>query len=123
MSNGFTTWPRCGSGGRIAMSLGNTGTLQNDTVASACNTTGKILVEPDLVSLRPTHSKDPLASATVMASFVTEDGDALPGCPRGRLLALVDALKTKHSIDLLIGFEVEVVFLKRTSSTSEPYEP
>ncbi|KAK4998348.1 hypothetical protein LTR28_013706, partial [Elasticomyces elasticus] len=26
-------------------------------------------------------------------------------------------------IDLLIGFEVEVVFLKRTSSASEPYEP
>lgn len=110
-------------GERIGISRGNTGTLQNDAVTPAVHTTGVIYVEPDLKTLRPTHSKDPLASATVIASFRDEKGRPLPACPRSNLETLSERFQQDYGIEFLVGFEIEVTFLRRTDSKSQPYEP
>lgn len=106
------------SGSGIGISRGNTGTLQNDTVTPAVNTTGQLYVEPDLSTLRKTHAKDPLPSASVMGFWRDEDGKAIKECPRGGLQLLLDELKSEHNISLIIGFEIEVTFLHHTDPSS-----
>jgi len=112
-------------GDRISISQGNTGTLQNDTLTSIVNTTGQILIEPDLRSLRRTHSKDPLKSATVLSYWRSETGAPLPSCPRTSLETLINTLQYTNATTLLVGFEIEVTFLSRSpsnpfTSTSKP---
>ncbi|KAI5204754.1 glutamine synthetase/guanido kinase [Aureobasidium subglaciale] len=102
-------------GERISIARGNTGTLQNDRVTSAVKYVGQLYVEPDVSSMRPTHSRDPLASATVMASFCNEDGRRSVHCPRQSLRTLTDKFLSKHGITLKVGNEIEVVFLKQDS--------
>ncbi|OCK84885.1 developmental protein-like protein fluG [Lepidopterella palustris CBS 459.81] len=112
------------SGDRIGISRGNTGTLQNDGITPAVNTTGQIYVEPDLSTLRRTHKKDPLSSATVLAFWRDEIGNPIKECPRGGLQILIDDLASNHSISLLLGFEIEVIFLSRNPDNKEkPYIP
>lgn len=111
---------------RIGISQGNTGTLQNDGLTPAVNTTGQIYVEPDLRSLRRTHNKDPLPSATVLSYWRTEDGQPLPSCPRNNLETLINQLQYTYQTTLLVGFEIEVTFLSRNNlrnaGTDRPQE-
>lgn len=111
------------SGRRFSIARGNTGTLQNDAVTPACTPVGQILVEPDLSTLRSTHSKDPLKSATVIASFRDEDGSVPPFCPRSTLQRLVTTFETIHNLAILVGFEIELVLLRPTSDKDNPYTP
>ena len=109
---------------RIGISQGNTGTLQNDTLTAVVNTTGQIYVEPDLRSLRRTHNKDPLPSATVLSYWRDESGKAIRECPRNNLETLINELQYHHSTTLLVGFEIEVTFLSRnTLNPEQPYAP
>jgi len=103
------------NGERIGISLGNTGTLQNDRVTSAVSSAGQMYVEPDISTLRLTHSRDLLASATALGSFCDQDGSRLDCCPRNTLRTLADRLPNDHGITFLAGFEIEVVFLKQDS--------
>lgn len=110
------------SGSRIGIAKGNTGTLQNDAVTPAVDSQGMIQVEPDLSTLRPTHSKDPMASATVLASFRDEDAKPLPACPRSLLQSLVSSFKAEFDITILAGFEIELVLLRRNPDDDQtPY--
>ena len=113
------------NGSRIGISRGNTGTLQNDHTTPAVNTTGQINLEPDLRSLRPTVSGDPLGtSATVMAYWRDENGRPAPEDPRGGLEVLTQRLKDEYKTTLLIGFEIEVTFLRRNPENFQsPYLP
>lgn len=107
---------------RFTISKGNLGTLQDDTMTSVCNTTGQMYVEPDLATLRPTWH-GPAPAATVTASFKNADGVFVDECPRGGLQVLLDQL-SQQSIQLLIGFEIEVTFLRRNpENASDPYLP
>lgn len=109
---------------RISIAQGNTGTLQNDTVTAAVNTTGQIFVEPDLASLRATWRGGPAQSASVFASWRDEHGIPIDECPRSGLQILLDDLQSKHSINLLTGFEIEVTFLRRNpENKTDPYLP
>jgi glutamine synthetase len=108
---------------RISIAQGNTGTLQNDTVTAAVNTTGQIYVEPDLASLRPTWH-GPAPAATVFSSWHNSEGQPIKECPRGGLQILLDDLSSTDSITLLLGFEIEVTFLRRNpANPSDPYIP
>ncbi|KAI4739282.1 glutamine synthetase/guanido kinase [Aureobasidium sp. EXF-12298] len=98
---------------RIGISRGNTGTLQNDHVTSAVTATGQLYVEPDITTLRLSHSRDPLASATVIGSFCNEGGRRSGCCPRNSLRTLTERFSDDHGITFLAGFEIEVVFLKQ----------
>lgn len=112
------------TGERIGISRGNTGTLQNDSRTSVVNTTGQIYIEPDLRSLQRTHNKDPLPSATVLSYWRDESGKAIPECPRNNLETLINSLQYHHATTLLVGYEIEVVFLSRNrEGASQPYDP
>ncbi|KAI5239678.1 glutamine synthetase/guanido kinase [Aureobasidium subglaciale] len=108
-------------GERISIARGNTGTLQNDHVTSAVRSVGQLYVEPDVLSMKRTHLRDPLASATVMATFCNEDGCRSVHCPRNNLRTLMDRTLDNHGITLKVGFEIEVVFLKKDSD--DQYTP
>jgi glutamine synthetase len=108
-------------GDRIGISQGNTGTLQNDGLTPMVNTTGQIYIEPDLRSLRRTHNKDPLPSATVLSYWRTESGAPLPSCPRNALETLINNLQYTHATTLLVGFEIEVTFLSRSTAPKNPF--
>ncbi|KAK4540874.1 hypothetical protein LTR36_008816 [Oleoguttula mirabilis] len=124
------------AGSRIGMTKGNLGTLQNDHVSPVCDPVGQVMVEPDVTSLRLMHNqvagafeKSSPRTATVMARLVDEDGKPLQLCPRAQLQKYVDALEHESQIHLLVGFEIEVIFLRRrprrTSSdtSANPQEP
>lgn len=101
------------SGERIGISRGNTGTLQNDHVTPAVTPTGQLYVEPAITTLRLSHSRDQLASATVIGSFCNEDGRRSDCCPRNSLHSLTERFSNDHGVTFLAGFEIEVVFLNR----------
>ncbi|KAK6005439.1 hypothetical protein QM012_007081 [Aureobasidium pullulans] len=105
----------------IGISRGNTGTLQNDHITSAVTPIGQLYVEPDITTLRLSHSHDPLASATVIGSFCNEDGRRSDCCPRNNLRTLTERFSNDHGIMFLAGFEIEVVFLKQ--NTEGEYSP
>ncbi|KAF2175062.1 developmental protein-like protein fluG [Zopfia rhizophila CBS 207.26] len=112
------------SGERIGISQGNTGTLQDDGITPVVNPVGQIYVEPDLRSLRRTHNKDPLPSATVLCFWRDESGRPVRECPRGNLETLLRDLQLNHGISLLCGFEIEVTLLSRLpENREEPYTP
>ncbi|CAK1359533.1 unnamed protein product [Cercospora beticola] len=100
--------------GRFSISRGNLGTTPNDHMSSACDPVGSIYVEPDLTSFRLMQDVGPIKNAaTVMASFTDETGEPLVLCPRARLTRLVQELKDNYSVELLIGFEIEITFCRR----------
>ncbi|KAJ6114906.1 hypothetical protein N7486_000684 [Penicillium sp. IBT 16267x] len=105
---------------RIGIALAALCMLQNDVVLPEGSTTGQFYMQPDFSSIYLNGSMvAPAApSATVMTFWQSEDGEGLEGCPRGTLQAIVDKLHEKHNIDVLCGFEVEVVFLKSQEETT-----
>ncbi len=116
------------SGGRIRISNGNLGTLQNDHFSPVCNPVGAICVEPDLEfrSLRPMQSLGPIKnSASIMARFVADDTyTPLNLCPRSSLELLTQSFEDEYNVQFLVGFEIEVTFCKRNAAGSqEPFEP
>ncbi|KAJ5288666.1 hypothetical protein N7478_001696 [Penicillium angulare] len=99
---------------RVGISLSVLNMLQDDTVLPEGSATGQFYMEPDLNSLYINGSMSTPAapSATVMTFWRSEDDKPLEGCPRTTLQNIVDSLHTEHKIDILCGFEIEVVFLK-----------
>jgi len=85
------------SGSRIGISQGNTGTLQNDAPTPVMNPVGQIYVEPDLRSLRRTHAKDSLPSASVMSFWRDERGQPIRECPRANFEFFVNDLQYNHN--------------------------
>ncbi|KAH5253395.1 hypothetical protein HBI72_142500 [Parastagonospora nodorum] len=106
-------------GDRIIVSQGDMSKPHNGKYTGFFNTTSQIYIEPDLRSLRRTHNKDPLPSATVLSYWRSESGDPSPSCPRASLETLINALQYTHATTLLVGFEIEVTFLSR--STTNPH--
>ncbi|KAJ5548900.1 hypothetical protein N7513_006134 [Penicillium frequentans] len=109
---------------RIGIAMAALSMLQNDVVIPEGSTTGQFYMQPDLSSIYLNGSMvTPAApSATVMTFWKTEDGQFLEGCPRGTLQNIVEKLHKQHNINVLCGFEVEVVFLKseKERTTCDP---
>ncbi|RMD39400.1 hypothetical protein DV735_g5727, partial [Chaetothyriales sp. CBS 134920] len=104
--------------------------LQDDT-PSSFGATGESLAVPDLSTLSLNKGIES-PSATVQSWLMLDTGDGLPQehwnlCPRWLLQRQVDALKSEFNIDVLIGFEVEVVFMRpvlnETKSDFVEFEP
>ncbi|OAG02620.1 glutamine synthetase/guanido kinase [Paraphaeosphaeria sporulosa] len=107
------------SGSRIGISQGNTGTLQNDGSTPVMNPIGQIYVEPDLRSLRRTHHRDAIPSATVLSFWRDERGNRIRECPRANMELLINDLQYNRGIKLLCGFEIEVTFLRRSDAPQD----
>jgi glutamine synthetase len=59
-----------------------------------------------------------------MSCFCDVDGGTIPECARCFMKTLSKSLSDRHSIDLLVGFEIECVFLRRRPENErDPYEP
>ena len=116
----FTRMIRAGK--RIGISRGNLHTLQDDGLTDVTVATGQMFVEPDLATLRPIYWKDLRGATTVMASFKEVDGSRLAECPRCILQSLADRLKREHSLEVLVGFELEVTFLHLPTHSKEASE-
>ncbi|OOQ85096.1 Protein fluG [Penicillium brasilianum] len=103
---------------RIGISLAVQWMLQDDTVTPEGSTTGQIYLKTDLSSLylNGAMAAPAAPSATVMTFWESEEGIPLGGCPRTTLQNIVEKLHTKHDLDILCGFEIEVVFLKPLTS-------
>lgn len=97
-------------GERIYASLSDADSMKNSFSPP------EIYLEPDLRSLSRTHSKDSLPSASVFCYWRTESGAPLPSCPRTSLEALINNLQYTYSTTLLVGFELAVTFLSRSSN-------
>jgi glutamine synthetase len=112
--------------GSLGISKGNLGTTQNDHMSEVCDPVGQIMVRPDLQSLRmmdvaTEDARGPDGSlqrtATVMASFDDdEEGKPLDLCPRSRLHMFTEQLKQEHGVHVLVGFEIEITFVRRRNS-------
>jgi glutamine synthetase len=85
--------------------------LEGDAVIPGGSATGQFYLEPDLSSLCMNVGL-PSKSASVMTFWRQENGDELGGCPRTTLKKVADIASNEHEIQLLLGFEIEVVFFK-----------
>jgi glutamine synthetase len=113
----FTRMVRAGD--RIRVSSEKSKTIsESDASMMVVPHEDDIYIEPDLRSLRRTHSKDPLPSAIVFSYWRSESGAPLPSCPRTSLEMLINTLQYSHATTLLIGFGVQVTFLARNMDTN-----
>ncbi|KAF8417193.1 glutamine synthetase [Tirmania nivea] len=94
------------------------GLLQNDSLSPGASATGQFLLISDLSTLAPNYGINS-PSATVQTwwgrDFDPEEtaiSPILQGCPRWTLFRQVNRLKEQFDIDILMGFEVEIVFMK-----------
>ncbi|EXJ85602.1 hypothetical protein A1O1_05968 [Capronia coronata CBS 617.96] len=90
--------------------------LQDDHPATGCSATGQFLLAPDLSTLS-LNKGIPSPSATVQTWWMA-DTEAIPNtehwdrCPRWLLQSQCNALKSEFNISMLMGFELEVIFMK-----------
>lgn len=104
---------------RFGISRGNLGTLQNDTSTPVCTPVGQIYVCPDVGSLRRMHQGNlPGPTATLMASFQEADGSPVGLCSRSLLTKTLDAMQDEFALKVLVGFEIEISFCRRTEKDS-----
>ena len=98
---------------RVGVSLAVFWMLQDDSITAEGSATGQFYLEPDLTSLyRNGAMTAPAApSATVMTFWRSEEDGYLEGCPRTTLQCLVNKLQSDYEIEVLCGFEIEVIFL------------
>ncbi|KAM5431674.1 hypothetical protein McanMca71_004907 [Microsporum canis] len=92
--------------------------LQNDTLGEpGALTAGQFLLRPDVTTLSPNFKRSgPPNSATIMTFWKTSEGKPLEGCPRTMVQNMVDKCKSEFGVSLLLGFEVEVVFMKTSGA-------
>lgn len=97
---------------RIGITLAVLHILQDDHLAPGGSATGQFYMRPDLSTFSRNVALNS-NSATVMTFWEDEDGMALEGCPRTTLQRVVKALEP---IQVTLGFEIEVVFLRQSEN-------
>jgi glutamine synthetase len=103
--------------------------LQDDNIAPGGTPIGQFLLAPDLSTL--TLNKGiPSPSATVQNWWMDDrpnDSQHLEGCPRWTLDSLARTLNSEFGITMLMGFEIEIVFMRpvfdETKSTYTEFLP
>jgi len=99
------------------ITLALTRLLQNEMPADGCLATGEFQLVPDLRSLSLNKGIDS-PSATVQTWWMVESGNdqkvCWDRCPRYALLKQMQALSDDFELFVLMGFEIEVIFVKPT---------
>lgn len=112
---------------RVGVTLGMLCMLQDDTVVpgGTATATGQFYLEPDLSSLysNAATTAQAASSATVMTFWRSETNEPLAGCPRTTLQRIVHKLQSQYQIEVQCGFEIEVVFLKPTTTDAQTGKP
>ena len=105
---------------RVGATLGIRRLLQRDYVAPGGTATGQLLFSFDTTTLTRNLGMPPNTgpSSTVQTFWHEDQPDSvkgsphLEGCPRWSLQRQVELAKSEFGISLLVGFEIEVVFMK-----------
>ena len=88
------------------------GLLQNDTIIPEITACGEYKLHPIFTSLRPGPSE---GYASVQGEFRESDGSQVDLCPRSVLRRMLEKAKS-HGLEFLAGFEIEIVFMSRSSA-------
>ncbi|KFA67893.1 hypothetical protein S40285_04082 [Stachybotrys chlorohalonatus IBT 40285] len=108
--------------GGEALSFGvteaNLGLLQNDVPARGVTPCGEYQLHPDLATIRPGPRE---GHAITMGIFKHKDGSQVALCPRS-LLQRTLKLASQYDLEFTLGFEIELVLLRRVKSSGK-YEP
>jgi len=90
--------------------------LQNDTPATGCSPSGQFFLSPDLSTL--TLNRGISSPSATVQTWWMADTEQIPAlehydrCPRWALQTQVNALKAEFNITILMGFEIEIVFMR-----------
>lgn len=97
--------------------------LQNEWPAPGCVATGEFKLKPDLDSLCLTKAIDS-PSATVQTWWMKEGtSDHAINCPRWTLQRQVQAVQDEFELSILMGFEVEIIFMRlKMNESRSDYE-
>ena len=117
------------SGSNPGITIGLCRLLQDDNIAPGGTPIGQLLLAPDMGTL--TLNKGISSpSATVQNWWMQDrpnDSAHLEGCPRWTLESLASTLKSEFGITMLMGFEIEIVFMRpvldETKSTYTEFLP
>jgi glutamine synthetase len=104
------------SGIRASVPLAASHAMRNDHVAEEKFTPGVMYLGPDLYSAYLYLGWGPNKPVAMMTSFVESNGAAAASCPHGQLAHLSKRLCTEHRLAVLLGFEVEVVFMRAVTN-------
>ncbi|RVX70033.1 hypothetical protein B0A52_06204 [Exophiala mesophila] len=90
--------------------------LQDDHPATGCSSTGQFFLQPDLSTLRLNKGLSS-PSATVQTWWLADTNhppatEPYDRCPRSTLQYQANILRADFSINILMGFEIEVVFMR-----------
>jgi glutamine synthetase len=94
----------------LSLSSAHLHLLRNDHVTDAAAPTGTMYLAPDISTafVPPRDS----SRAHILANIVNQNQTPRPECLRTKLLNLSDILFHLHGFDILVGYEVEVIFFK-----------
>ncbi|KAJ9607447.1 hypothetical protein H2200_008520 [Cladophialophora chaetospira] len=90
--------------------------MQDDTLATGASATGQFLLLPDLSTL--TLNKGIASPSATVQTWWMADSQQVPvtehydRCPRWLLQSQCDALKQEFNISMLMGFELEICFMR-----------
>ena len=108
---------------RPGISLGNFGTLQNDSFTPVCLPVGQIYLQPDISTLRPMWREGTVwDAATVIARTVNEADEPHELCPKSGLEKLTRELEATYDFQFLVGFEIEITFCRRFAEGFQPLD-
>ncbi|PGH12658.1 hypothetical protein AJ79_04157 [Helicocarpus griseus UAMH5409] len=110
---------------KVGICLAVLNMLQTDlTVPPDPKCSGQFILFPDISSLCRNVGL-PSKSATVMTFWKDDNGGELEGCPRTTLQNIVSKCQKEFNVKMLVGFEIEVVFMKavKKENASTSYSP
>lgn len=100
------------TGTSLSMTQGLLRLLQDDHLAPGATTTGEFSIQPDLSTLAVNQGLNS-PSATVQAWWMDDESAMhLEGCPRWTLQRQTSQLQSDFHLNVLVGCEVEVVFMR-----------
>lgn len=94
----------------LSLSSAHLHLLRNDHLAEDAAPTGTMYLAPD-ISTAFVPARDG-SRVHILANLVNEDQTPRPECLRAKLVHLSDILSHLHGFDILVGYEVEVIFFK-----------
>ncbi|OBT67637.1 hypothetical protein VE03_03826 [Pseudogymnoascus sp. 23342-1-I1] len=110
-------------GERIGIAACITHILRNDHLAEGGNPSGAAYLNPDLHTVSMLPCPDSRHQLQILAGFVRQDGIPIPECPRQKLVDLTDVLDDKYGVYVLVGYEIEVVFLSDHDQQADDTSP
>lgn len=98
----------------IGITSSTFGMLQNDTLIPEVTACGEYRLHPIFSSLRPGPAE---GYASVQCEFRESNGSQVPLCSRSLLRRTLENAKF-HGLEFLAGFEIEIIFMSRSSPES-----